>query len=106
MSFAYVWEYRVKADRIEAFRRVYGADGDWVQLFLRADGYVRTELYQNVDDPTRFVTTDFWTSRKARDAFREQFRAEFEELDERCAALTIEERCLGDFDVATAARHP
>jgi len=106
MSFAYIWEYRVKEDHIEVFRRIYAPDGEWVQMFLRAEGYMRTELYQDVDNPTRFVTTDFWTSRKARDAFRETFRAEFEELDERCEALTIEERCLGDFDVATVERHP
>ena len=106
MSFAYIWEYRVKEDQAKAFRRIYGPDGDWVQLFLRAEGYVRTELYQDLDHPTRFVTTDFWTSRKARDAFREKFRAEFEEIDERCEALTIEERFLGDFDVATVAQHP
>ncbi len=106
MSFAYIWEYRVEEDQTEAFRRIYGPDGDWVQLFLRAEGYVRTELYQDLDHPTRFVTTDFWTSRKARDAFREKFRAEFKELDARCEALTIEECCLGDFDVSTVARHP
>jgi heme-degrading monooxygenase HmoA len=99
MSFAYIWEYRVGEDQIETFRRVYGPDGDWVRLFRRAEGYVRTELYQNVDEPARFITTDFWTSKTARDAFREQFRTEFGELDERCQALTIEERCLGDFDV-------
>lgn len=104
MSFAYIWEYRVVEDQIESFRRVYGPDGDWVQLFLRAEGYLRTELYQNVETPTRFVTTDFWTSKTARDTFREKYRAEFEELDERCEALTIEERCLGDFDVLAASR--
>ena len=51
MSFAYIWEYRVLDDQIETFRRAYGPDGDWVQLFRRAGEYVRTELYQNVDAP-------------------------------------------------------
>ena len=106
MSFAYIWEYRVKDDQVNAFRRAYGPEGDWVQLFRRAEGHLRTDLYQDVDSPTRFVTTDFWTSKQARDSFRERYHQEFEALDERCEALTAEERCLGDFDVSTVARHP
>ena len=51
MTFAYMWEYRVREDCV--------------------------------------------------DAFRNTFRAEFEELDGRCEALTVEERCLGDFHLAT-----
>lgn len=34
MSFAYIWEYQVKQDQTEAFRRIYGPDGKWVRLFL------------------------------------------------------------------------
>ena len=34
MSFAYIWEYQVKQDQTEAFRRIYGPDGEWIRLFL------------------------------------------------------------------------
>ena len=70
------------------------SDGDWVHVTC-AQSSTKTSK------PPRF---DFWTSKTARDTFREKYRAEFEELDERCEALTIEERCLGDFDVLAASR--
>lgn len=99
MTFAYVWEYRVRDDRVDEFRRTYGPRGDWAQLFRRAEGYVHTELFRDVDHPARFITTDVWKSKRARDAFRERFREEFDALDERCETLTVEERHIGDFDV-------
>lgn len=103
IELAYIWEYRVHEDQVEAFRRAYGPRGDWVEMFRRDDGYLRTELYQDADDPQRFVTTDFWTSKAARESFRLTFKEELDELDElnelnrRCEALTVEERFLGDF---------
>jgi quinol monooxygenase YgiN len=97
VEFAYIWEYRVKKDEVDAFRRVYGPTGNWVELFRRDDAYLRTELFQDADDSRRFVTTDFWTSKTARDTFRQRFKNEFDELDRRCEILTEEERFLGDF---------
>ncbi len=97
--FAYVWEYRVHDDELERFQEVYGPGGDWVQLFEKAEGYVRTDLFRDADDPARFLTTDFWVSRNARDTFRRKFAEAFEKLDRECEALTVEERFVGDFDV-------
>jgi len=37
MGFIYVWEYIVPPNNSEAFQRAYGPDGDWAQLFRRAD---------------------------------------------------------------------
>lgn len=96
-EFAYMWEYLVRDDQIDAFRHMYGPRGAWVELFRRDGNYRRTELYQDHDNPRRFVTTDFWTSKLARDTFRQTFEKEFDELDSRCEALTEKERFLGDF---------
>ena len=100
-GFVYLWEYVVKDEAVATFRRIYGPEGDWARLFSRSDDYLRTELYQDVDEPTRFITCDFWISRAARDAFRLQFREDFDRLDHRCEELTVEERCLGDFNAST-----
>ncbi len=54
-GFAYIWEYRVKDDGISEFRRIYGLRGDWVELFSRSSGFVRTDLYQDVNNPNQFV---------------------------------------------------
>jgi quinol monooxygenase YgiN len=99
VAFAYIWEYRVKDERIEEFRRIYGPHGDWVKLFSRSSGFVRTDLYRDINAPKRFVTTDFWISKEARDQFRREFASEFNALDRRCESLTTEERFLGDFEI-------
>ncbi len=98
-SFAYVWEYVVRPEHVHEFYRTYGPHGAWVQLFSRAEGYVRTELFRDESRPNRFVTIDVWASREARDAFRLRFAAEYTALDARCEALTLSERFIGDFSV-------
>ena len=63
----------------------------------RADGYIRTELHRDVGDPTRYVTIDYWDSEELFNVFRETFATEFEAIDERCEALTVEETRIGSF---------
>lgn len=99
VRFAYLWEYIVKTDYLIQFHQAYGQDGDWVQLFSQSDGYVRTELLHDIDNPNRFLTVDYWVSKEARDQFRIQFAGKFVTLDEACEAFTNEERFLGDFEV-------
>jgi len=99
-KFAYVWEYLVKDDCLTQFRLMYGPQGNWVQLFSQADGYVRTELHADINNPNRFLTIDYWTSKEARDQFRQQFAAEFAALDKTCEQFTVAERFVGDFELA------
>jgi len=98
-TFAYLWEYVVTDDQVDEFRLIYGPQGKWVELFSQSDGYVRTELHRDINDPSRFLTIDYWASKEARDWFREQFASEFTALDETCEALTVEERFVGDFEL-------
>jgi len=93
-----IWEYVVEASHVEAFERTYGPEGEWVQLFRRADGYLRTELHRDRSRPTRFVSIDYWRTRDAWNTFRASFASEFEELDARCERLTLSERELGTFE--------
>ena len=99
--FAYIWEYTVTKDHISEFRRIYGPGGDWVQLFSNGRGFIRTDLYRDQNNPGRFVTTDFWTSREARDRFRQDFAREFKELDQQGEALTSAEMFMGDFEICS-----
>ncbi len=100
MTFAYVWEFKVRESQIETFKVAYGRKGEWVRLFRRDPAYIRTELLSDSSDPERFLTIDYWTARQALLTFRERFQAEFDAIDDRCAQYTIEERHLGDFDLA------
>ena len=97
-GFSYLWEFRVRPERLSEFEAAYGPDGDWVRLFHRDSAYLGTDLLRDRDDPSRFLTIDRWSSREACLAFRERFRPDYEALDARCEGLTLSERPLGDFD--------
>lgn len=96
-AYSYIWEYIVAADSIDEFEKLYGASGAWVELFRRADGYVRTELHRDRNHPGRYITVDYWASSKDHANFRTYFAREFEELDRFGENLTESESFLGEF---------
>lgn len=96
-AYCYVWEYIVAPEHASEFERTYGSDGDWVQLFRRATGHLRTELHRDRARPERYLTIDYWESQSAWEAFRAAFAAEFQALDARCAQWTTRETELGRF---------
>ena len=100
MTFVVVWEFEPRPDRTAEFARAYGVDGVWTPLFHRSPDYLGTELLHDLDQPSRYVTIDRWTSREAYDRFRAEQATEYRALDERCAQLTLHEAFLGAFEVA------
>ena len=96
-TFTYIWEYRIKPDAESAFREHYGPEGDWVRLFRKATGHIGTQLYQDREDPKRYVTVDRWESEQAFRNFRKRFATEFAELDKLCEGFTMSETPLGSF---------
>jgi hypothetical protein len=104
--YCYVWSYVVRPEHLLAFQIAYGPDGDWCQFFRRDPEYIRTNFLGDLDNPTRFMTIDFWTSREACLSFRERFGSEFEALDKNFGQLTVEEVYLGDFEVLDEPNSP
>lgn len=98
-KFAYIWEYSVRPEAVEEFLEAYGPEGSWVRLFGRSEGHVRTDLVRDEQDPTRFLTIDYWASRSDRDSFRQKYSKEFETLDRECESFTEVEHFIGDFEV-------
>lgn len=96
--FVYVWSFEVREGSEAEFEAAYGPKGEWVQLFRRAPGYLFTELLRDQATRRRYVTIDRWNSRAAYDEFRDNYSIEFEELDARCAALTVSETAIGNFE--------
>ena len=94
----YAWEYLVPPEKTGMFEPFYGPAGEWVQLFRRARGYIRTELHRDRSNPQRFVTLDYWESQDAWQAFRRQFAKEFEALDAKCEEFTSRESEIGRFE--------
>ena len=97
-GYLYIWEYLVPPAKTRTFERLYGPEGNWVQLFRRAPGYLRTELHRDRSNPQRFVTIDYWESYDAWQAFRRQFAQEFEALDAKCEEFTNRESEIGKFE--------
>lgn len=100
-QFSYIWEYTVDPARQAEFLSAYKRDGTWAQLMSRHPGYLGTKLLQDVETDNRFVTVDYWASKSHRDAFREEFSSEFDQLDRECEQFTVREMFVGDFLVLT-----
>ena len=97
-GFVTVWEFRPRPGMELEFERVYGPSGTWAQLFAQGEGFVGTELNRDFRDSSRYLTMDFWVSRKAFEAFRDAHVAAYQVIDKECEALTAEEKALGMFE--------
>ncbi|GAA1959681.1 hypothetical protein [Microbacterium deminutum] len=84
--FVIVWRYRVALDHRTEFEAAYGASGPWVQLFERSRHYLGTDLV--VGEQGDYLTIDRWDSEDEATAFLTANRAEYDEIESRCADLT------------------
>jgi heme-degrading monooxygenase HmoA len=92
---AILWEFRVRPGREQEFERGYCPDGDWAQLFRRAEGYLGTELTRSTTDAQHYYTLDRWSSKAAFENFRQGFDAEYRALDAKFVGLTEREGRIG-----------
>jgi len=97
LAYVIVWEFRIRQEQETEFTKHYGPDGSWARFFLGGAGYIRTELVQDVADPARFLTLDYWKSQSEFKKFREQNLAEYERLDKEFESLTEKETRIGSF---------
>lgn len=92
-----VWEFVVKPEAVDRFIDVYGADGRWALLFQKHHGYEGTTLLRDTASEFRFVTIDRWETEADVERMRQAAAAEYAQLDDECASLTVSERKLGTF---------
>ena len=90
-----IWEFQVKEGHEAEFEEIYGAEGAWIQLFKRSEGYLGTELLRDMAQSRRYMTLDRWRSRAAYEAFQKQWAEAYKELDGRCEGLTEQEVIIG-----------
>jgi heme-degrading monooxygenase HmoA len=95
--FVTLWEFEVKSGSEELFEQAYGPEGDWVRLFRRDARYRGTRLLRDVEQEGVYVTVDRWESREAYQAFRENYAAEYAEIDSKYEELTTCEANLAGF---------
>jgi heme-degrading monooxygenase HmoA len=92
-----VWEFRIRATKRRAFERAYGPGGDWATFFRKGKGYLGTELVRDSQHQDRYLTLDFWKSRKHYESFKDQNRKMYQSIDECCESLTTTESEIGQF---------
>lgn len=91
------WSFAVRPEHGCDFERAYGQHGDWVRLFRASASYIKTELHRDPENADRYITLDFWRSRKEYEAFREREKAAYQAIDAKCERLTERETVVGDF---------
>jgi heme-degrading monooxygenase HmoA/ketosteroid isomerase-like protein len=103
-----LWEFTVRPENVDAFIAAYKSDGAWTQLFMRADGFVATELLRSKDteDGAQFLTIDRWQTADHFARFQAQFATQYRTLDTQCEGLTLKESKLGIFVSETGLAHP
>lgn len=93
-----VWEFVAKPEHVAEFEQIYGSDGEWSRLFRKSSHYRETILTRDLDSPGRYLLTDIWDDRASFQAFKRDFREDYERLDRQCEALTEEETRIGEFE--------
>ena len=91
-----IWEFTVREEHIQEFISAYHSNGDWANLFRRAEGYLGTELL-NSHEPNIFLTVDRWESAACFESFQERFGAEYRKLDTQLEGYTSSEKKVGVF---------
>jgi hypothetical protein len=97
-KFLIMWEFRPRPGAEKQFEEAYGPDGSWARLFALDREFVATELIRDLKDPGCYLTVDLWASKAAYEKFREEYAAEYQDIDAKCEALTSEEKELGVFE--------
>jgi hypothetical protein len=97
--FVILWEYEVKSECEESFRKVYGPEGPWVQLFRNDQQYKGTRLLRDALRSEACITMDQWESKQAYAKFKSTHMEEYAAIDRETQKLTLRERYLGAFSM-------
>lgn len=92
-----IWEFQAQPGKEDEFERIYGPDGEWVDLFRKSEYFLRTDLYRDIETDGRYVTVDYFASQPGFQAFLREFREEYDALDRRCEAVCASEKRMGSF---------
>ncbi|HZQ19284.1 MAG TPA: antibiotic biosynthesis monooxygenase [Terriglobales bacterium] len=94
-----VWEFLVRPNKRRAFERIYGPRGDWARLFGSGSGYIRTDMVRDLDARDKYLTLDYWRSRRDYKNFQRKNREAYRVLDDKCETLTSKEAKIGEFGI-------
>jgi len=93
------WRFRVRPERALEFERIYGAQGDWAQLFSRHPGFIRTDLWRDPNLIGTYFTADYWRTPYDYDALLREHVGDYARLDQECEPLCLSEEKLGAYEL-------
>ena len=96
-TFVTIWKYKVEPEKKTEFEELYGDEGDWVKLFKKFPGYIKTDLIKDLNNNGTYLTLDYWVSREAYYNFKKISSGDFSLIDKKGENLTIDEEHLGEF---------
>jgi quinol monooxygenase YgiN len=94
-----VWEFRIKEGKRNEFEAYYSDNGKWAELFRINPSYRGTILTRDKDHANRYLVLDTWDDLDSYQTFKEQYAEDYKALDKKCEELTVEENCLGIFEI-------
>jgi heme-degrading monooxygenase HmoA len=82
----------------ESFEETYGPQGEWVQFFSGARGYIGTELLRDVEQPGRYVVIDRWESQETYNDFLAAHRDDYMRRSDESSFHYVQELRFGTFE--------
>jgi heme-degrading monooxygenase HmoA len=92
-----IWEFQAQAGREKEFEKIYGPEGDWVELFRKSKAFLCTEVYRDLETSGRYVTIDYFSSQAAFQSFLKEFRERYDSLDQLGETVCASEKRIGSF---------
>jgi hypothetical protein len=71
---------------------VFGPDGIWARFLRQAEGFVATDVKQELPDDGRYRVRDFWTGHRGFEIFRERYSEQFSRFDQEILEGLVEKQ--------------
>lgn len=96
-AYVRIFEFQAKPGHETEFEKIYGPEGGWAKLFQTSKGFIRTELYSDLETKGRYLTMDYFASESDYASFLEEARRDYDALDRRCESVRLSEKLIGSF---------
>jgi len=94
---AVVWQFQVDPGVEGAFRRFYGADGEWASLSRRSRSFLGSSFLRDQVETSRYLLIEYWSEMVVYERHQADFSDEIESLESRRNALCVTITPLGVF---------
>ena len=94
---AVVWQFQVRSEQSDAFRRFFGADSDWAALSRRSRSFLGSSFLRDQVDPDRYLLIEYWSEMVVYEKHHADFSDELRALEARRTELCVNITPMGVF---------